>query len=337
MKKLILMVLPVADFLVSLFVYPSAWLLKKVRMVGLFRLPHCKNALMKIGVFPIRDHYYEPQFDYRFPHKPLSQDRILPAISWNTSGQLKILSEFSFSQELTTIPLKKSGTLDFYMNNDTFGSGDAEYWYQLIRLIKPKRIFEVGSGNSTLMAIKALRKNQESDPKYKCKHVCIEPYEMPWLEKTGVSVVRKKIEDIELSFFSELGENDILFIDSSHIIRPFGDVLFEYLELLPALNKGVIVHIHDIFSPKNYPKQWLEDEIRFWNEQYLLEAFLSHNSSWRILGALNYLQHNHYDELKSIAPFLTPDREPGSFYIQKMAKTDSVSNRNALRVSNEIL
>lgn len=337
MKKLILMVLPVADFLVSLFVYPAAWLLKTVRIAGVHRLPLCKSALMKIGVFPIRDHYYEPQFDYRTPPKPLSQNRILPGIDWNTSGQLKILSEFSFSQELAKIPHQKSGTLDFYMDNDTFGSGDAEYWYQLIRLIKPRRIFEVGSGNSTLMAIKALRKNQESDPKYKCKHVCIEPYEMPWLEKTGVSVVREKVEDIELSFFSELRENDILFIDSSHVIRPFGDVLFEYLELLPALNEGVIVHVHDIFSPKNYPKQWLVDEIRFWNEQYLLEAFLSNNSNWKILGALNYLQHNHYDELKSIAPFLTPDREPGSFYIQKMERTDSVSHRNALRVSNEIL
>jgi hypothetical protein len=142
---------------------------------------------------------------------------------------------------------------------------------------------------------------------------------MAWLEKTNVSVIRKKVEDVELSFFSTLQENDILFIDSSHIIRPQGDVLFEYLELLPTINKGVIVHIHDIFSPRNYLKSWLEDEVRFWNEQYLLEAFLCHNNSWKIIGALNYLHHNHYEKLKSVAPFLTPDREPGSFYIQKVA------------------
>jgi hypothetical protein len=319
MKKMILGFLPVADFLLAPFVYPSAWLLKNVRRAGVQNLPICKNALMKIGVFPIRDHYYEPQFDNRKTKQPLSQDRILPGIDWNTTEQIRFLAAFSFSQELADIPQKKVNTLDFYLNNGPFESGDAEYWYQLIRSIKPKRIFEVGSGNSTLMAIKAIRKNHEQEPNYKCKHVCIEPYEMPWLEETGVSVVRKKIEDIELSFFSELEENDILFIDSSHIIRPQGDVLFEYLELLPTLNKGVIVHVHDIFSPKNYPKQWLEDEIRFYNEQYLLEAFLSHNSSWKILGALNYLHHNHYNELKSIAPFLTPDREPGSFYIQKIA------------------
>jgi hypothetical protein len=110
-----------------------------------------------------------------------------------------------------------------------------------------------------------------------------------------------------------------LFIDSSHIIRPQGDVLFEYLELLPILNKGVIVHVHDIFSPKNYLKEWLEDEVKFWNEQYLLEAFMSNNSSWKIIGSLNLLHHNYYEKLKVVAPFLAPDREPGSFYIQKIA------------------
>lgn len=307
----------VADVLLAPLVYPFARLLKYVRGVGVHRLPRCKNALLKVGVFPICDHYYEPQFDYRPTHKPLSQDRPLPGIDWNIAEQVRLLATFSFSQELADIPKEKGNTLDFYMNNGGFESGDAEYWYQLIRSIRPRRIFEVGSGNSTLMAIKAIRRNSEQEPSYKCKHVCIEPYEMPWLEETGVSVIRKKIEDVELSLFSELEENDILFIDSSHIIKPQGDVLCEYLELLPTLNLGVIVHVHDIFSPKNYPKEWVEDMVRFWNEQYMLEAFLSDNRSWKIIGALNFLHHNYYEQLKSVAPFLTPDREPGSFYIQK--------------------
>lgn len=272
---------------------------------------------MKVGVFPLRKHYYEPQFDHRKPARPYSQDRSLPGIDWNVSEQLNMLSALSFSKELAQIPHEKPSTLEFYLNNDTFLSGDAEYWYQLIRAIKPQRIFEVGSGYSTLMAIKATRNNREQDSNYNCKHVCLEPYEMPWLEKVGVSVVRSKVEDVELAFFAELQENDILFIDSSHVIRPQGDVVFEYLELLPTLNKGVIVHIHDIFSPKNYLSQWLENDVRFWNEQYLLEAFLSHNSGWKIIGALNFLHHNYYESLKSVAPYLTPESEPGSFYIQK--------------------
>lgn len=307
------------DILLLPFVYPSAWVLKNLRHAGVHRLPLCKSALMKVGVFPIRDHYYEPQFDNRKAKKLFSQDRNLPGIDWNTTEQLEVLAGFSFSEELGDIAQRKSEALDFHFNNDLFESGDAEYWYQLIRKIKPGRIIEIGSGYSTLMAIKAIRKNCEQDSNYECKHVCIEPYEMPWLEEADVSVVRKKIEDVELSFFSELEENDILFIDSSHIIRPEGDVLLEYLEILPSLKKGVIVHLHDIFSPKNYPREWLVDEVKFWNEQYLLEAFLSHNSSWKILGALNYLHHNHYQELKKIAPFLTPEKKPGSFYIQKIA------------------
>jgi len=121
-----------------------------------------------------------------------------------------------------------------------------------------------------------------------------------------------------VSFFSELQENDILFIDSSHVIRPQGDVLFEYLELLPTLNPGVIVHVHDIFSPRNYLSSWLQNEVRFWNEQYLLEAFMVHNDKWKIIGALNWLHHNHYERLKLIAPYLSLEREPGSFYIQKV-------------------
>lgn len=317
MKHLIIKILPIVDMVLMPFVYPAAWLLKSIRRGGVHNLPFCKNALMNTGVFPIRNHYYEPQFDNRNPMSDFSNDRNLQGIDWNIHEQLKMLESFTFSEELSDLSSKKQGALEFYFDNGAFESGDAEYWYQLIRTIKPKRIFEVGSGNSTLMARKAINKNHEEDPAYKCEHICIEPYEVPWLEAASVSVIRQKVEEVELSFFSQLQENDILFIDSSHIIRPQGDVLFEYLELIPSLNKGVIVHIHDIFSPKNYPKKWLTDEVRFWNEQYLLEAFLVHNSCWSIIGALNYLHHNYYEELKMVAPFLSPIHEPGSFYIQK--------------------
>ncbi|WP_299695617.1 class I SAM-dependent methyltransferase [Hydrocarboniphaga sp.] len=318
-RKFFLKILPFLDLVLALVVYPAAVLLKMVRVAGVHRLPRCKQALMKVGVFPIRDHYYEPQFNNGSPSKSYFEDRNLPGIDWATQDQLKILDRFCYSSELSDLSLTKTSELEFYFGNGAFESGDAEYWYQLVRAIKPKRIFEIGSGNSTLIAVRALQKNHQEDVGIKCEHICIEPYEMPWLEKIGVLVVREKVENMDLAFFSRLQENDILFIDSSHVIRPQGDVLFEYLELLPSLNKGVIVHIHDIFSPKNYLTQWLECEVKFWNEQYLLEAFLSHNKSWKIVGALNYLRHNHYNNLKRVAPFLTADREPGSFYIQKIA------------------
>ena len=320
MKSLTKKILPFADILLFLFVYPAAWLLRGIRNAGVHRMPLSKNALMNVGVFPIRTHYYEPQFDNRNPKSAFSEDRNLPGIDWNVSGQLETLERFNLAGELADVPREKPGQRAFYMNNGAFESGDAEYWYQMIRTIKPKRIIEIGSGHSTLMAKKAIDRNATDDAgSGRSEHICIEPYEMPWLEEVGVSVVRKRVEELELSFFARLQENDILFIDSTHVIRPQGDVLFEYLQVLPSLKKGVIVHIHDIFSPKNYPSQWLVDEVRLWNEQYLLEAFLTHNRDWQIVGALNYLRHKHYEKLKAVAPSLSPEREPGSFYIQKIA------------------
>jgi len=280
-------------------------------------MPFCKRVLMRVGVFPITNHYYEPLFDSRLLRRPLDQNRDLPGIDWNTDEQLHILKSFCFNEELKGIPDTRTDELTFHFNNHAFESGEAEYLYNLIRLKKPARIFEIGSGYTTLMAIKAIKKNQEEIVGYKCKHLCIEPYEMPWLEKTGATIVRQRVEEVDKAVFSELEKGDILFIDSSHIIRPQGDVLFEYLELLPTLKTGVIVHIHDIFSPRDYPKEWVVDEVRFWNEQYLLEAFLTCNQNWKVIGAVNYLQHNHYQHLKATCPYLTQDREPSSFYIQK--------------------
>jgi hypothetical protein len=312
-------IFPIIDLLLAPIAYLSAWILRKIRRIGVRKLPSCKNALLKVGVFPILDHYYEPQFNYRKAKQPFSQDRKLPGLDWNVAEQLKMLSTFSYGHELADLRQGEAAAQGFYLDNINFKSGDAEYWYQIIRSIKPSRIFEVGSGNSTLLALRAINANQMENPSYRCKHVCIEPYEMPWLEKVGIKVIRQKIEDLDVRFFSELEANDILFIDSSHIIRPQGDVLFEYLELLPILNKNVIVHLHDIFTPRNYLKEWLEVDVKFWNEQYLLEAFLTHNASWKIIGALNYLHHHHYEQLKLVTPFLTPEREPGSFYIQKIS------------------
>jgi predicted O-methyltransferase YrrM len=239
-------------------------------------------------------------------------------MDWNLAEQLSLLESFHYNDELRGIPDSPSDDLSFHFNNGSFESGDAEYWYNLIRSRKPRRIFEIGSGNSTRMARRAIQKNQEEVPDYSCKHVCIEPYEMPWLEKIGVSVIRQRVQDLGKSVFSELEKGDVLFIDSSHVIRPQGDVLFEYLQLLPSLNPGVIVHVHDIFTPRDYLKAWIVDEVKLWNEQYLLEAFLSCNKDWKILGALNYLHHDHHDRLRAKSPYLTPEREPGSFYMEKL-------------------
>ena len=311
--------LPIIDVFLAPLVYPAAFLLKLIRMAGVHRMRCSKKALLQVGVFPIRNHYFEPLFDGRNLRHGLRQDRNLPGIRRNVAGQLDLLERFHFDAELANLPDSKTDDLTFHFHNVAFESGDAEFLYNIIRLKKPARVFEIGSGHSTRMAIKAIARNKAQNPGYSCKHLCIEPYEQPWLERAGVHVVRQRVEELDVAFFSELEKDDLLFIDSSHVIRSQGDVLFEYLELLPSLKAGVIVHVHDIFSPGDYPEAWVKDEVRLWNEQYLLEAFLTGNRDWKIIGALNYLHHHHFQALHAACPYLTADCEPGSFYLQKVA------------------
>ena len=319
-KRSLLKILPAVDFIIAPAVYCCALLLKFVRRVGVKRLPCSKAMLLRAGAFPVRDHYYEPAFRNEAIRELLSTERDLPGIDWNTEEQLQLLGSFYYNSELDTLPRQDSGGYEFYVDNGAFESGDAEYWYNLIRFKKPKRIIEIGSGFSTRMARRALAANERDDPQYSCEHILIEPYEHKWLDDLGLQVIREKVENSDMRMFEKLEADDILFIDSSHVIRPRGDVVYEYLEILPLLNVGVIVHIHDIFSPRDYPADVVVDKVRFWNEQYLLEAFLTSNSDWKIIGALNFLRHNHYADLRAKCPFLTEDRDPGSFYIQRVRR-----------------
>ncbi|MEQ8469888.1 MAG: class I SAM-dependent methyltransferase [Marinoscillum sp.] len=275
---------------------------------------------MKIGVLPVNDHYYQPLINPRkHLSKPLAEDRPLPGLAMNTEKQLEILSQFTFQEELLKFPLESRNQLEFFYNNGLYESGDAEFLYSMIRLKQPKKIIEVGCGFSSLMIANAVAKNKSEDNTYVCSHECIEPYEMKWLSKLNVQLIKNRVQDTPLSHFKALSKDDILFIDSSHIIRPQGDVLFEIQEILPILQTGVIIHFHDIFTPRDYPETWISKEHRLWNEQYLLEAFLSHNSEFEIIGALNYLTHKHFDQLSQKCPVFASQSglEPGALWIQK--------------------
>jgi hypothetical protein len=282
-------------------------------------MPLAYKLMRTFGVLPVRDHYYQPMINpQKHLKKPLNDDRHLPGINLNIAVQTALLQAFHYQEELTAIPLHKTGKPEYYYNNGRYESGDSEYLYNVIRHFRPKQIIEIGSGMSTLMAVRAVAKNAVELPGYACRHICIEPYEMPWLESIKVEVLRKKVEDIPVDFFKMLEKNDILFIDSSHIIRPQGDVLKEYLQLLPVMNKGVLVHVHDIFTPKDYPAEWIFTEHRLWNEQYLLEAYLSDNNKYSVIGALNFLKTHHFTELSNACPVLKtqPHRQPGAFWIR---------------------
>jgi hypothetical protein len=316
-KRIADAIAPVIDVVLVGFVIPAAVLFKFVRHLGLSRLRLTRSVLIRIGVLPVRNHYYEPFITAKDLRHSLTQERELPGIDLNEPGQLRFLSTLNFENELGQFGKPAAGLYDFKFGNDMFESGDAEYLYQVIRKIKPANVFEIGSGYSTLVARAAIKKNLEENANSRCRHLCIEPYTAPWLENTGVEVLRHRVEYVDKALFRELGKDDLLFIDSSHVIRPQGDVITEYLEILPTLRSGVVVHIHDVFTPRDYLEEWVINSVLLWNEQYLLEAFLSNNPEWTIISALNYLKHRHFGALKRVCPYLLPDREPGSFYIQK--------------------
>ncbi len=294
---------------------PAIVLVARVRSAA----PLSRMLLDRIGVSFVRHHYYEPIVFPEDLRKPLDEDRCLPALDLNEASQLELVRAFHYREELLSIPLESGAVGEFGYSNPNFGPGDAEMLYNLIRHFKPKRLIEIGSGYSTLMARLAIRRNTAEDSAYTCGHVCVEPYEQPWLENLGVEVVRELVEKRGTSFVAALECNDILFIDSSHVIRPQGDVLFEYLELLPRLAPGVLVHVHDIFTPKDYPARWVLQDRKLWNEQYLLEAFLAFNSEFEVLIAANWLKHHHRDELENACPVALqqPACEPGSFWLRR--------------------
>jgi predicted O-methyltransferase YrrM len=321
LRKFFKPIYPLLDILLSPFTLLASVLLFSIRKMRIVNMPVSKWIFKKVGVFPISNHYYEPLFDDRLLKRPLDLDRNLPGINWNDAVQLTLLEKFHFQDELAAIPFEKeTQDFSFYYDNPSLRPGDAEYLYSMVRQFMPSRIIEIGSGYSTLLVQKAISDIRVLKQDYTIEHICIEPYEMPWLEKTGVRVIRELVEDLKPDFFKSLGENDILFIDSSHMVRPQGDVLFEFLEILPVLQKGVIIHVHDIYSPRDYPKELLVDDVMFWNEQYILESFLTCNPSFEIIGALNYLKIHYAQAVYAKLPVLgkRTDEVPGSFWIRKI-------------------
>ncbi|MBF0510802.1 MAG: class I SAM-dependent methyltransferase, partial [Candidatus Omnitrophica bacterium] len=122
--------------------------------------------------------------------------------------------------------------------------------------------------------------------------------------------------DVDVSFFDELGENDILFVDSSHVSKTGSDVNHILFNILPKLNKGVLIHFHDIFYPFEYPKPWVL-EGRCWNEDYLLRAFLSYNNSFEIVVFNTFLEHFHEDWFKENMPLCLKNKG-GSIWLRKI-------------------
>lgn len=294
---------------------PVLWLYGRLR----WYTPLARGLLNRFGVGVIRRHYTEPLVSSDDLHSPLDRPRDLPGIDLRIADQVLLAAKFTYAEELLSLPLKKPSKHEFGFWNGYYEPGDAEMYYNIIRYFKPARILEVGCGHSTLIARRAIAQNKADDPTYCCEHACVEPYERPWLEALGIDVIRKRVELCTPSLFDKLRMNDILFIDSSHVVRPQGDVAYLYLSILPRLKPGVLVHVHDVFTPRDYLDKWVR-EGRLWNEQYILEAFLSCNDRFRVIMALNMMARDHPEALATACPVLLrhPWHEPGAFWFQRI-------------------
>jgi hypothetical protein len=250
-------------------------------------------------------HFYQPIPDTQsLPETLWNRPSELVGIDMNDSRQLDLLRNHfpKFRHEYEQWPTEPTGEPGrFYLRKSPFGGTDALAAYCMFRHFQPRLIIEVGSGFSSLVAAEAIAKNKDS------ALICIEPFPPDFLRAgfPGLrSLIEKKVQDMDVEFFSQLKSGDILFIDSSHTVKIGGDVNFLFLEVLPSLNPGVIVHVHDIFLPFDYRRDWVLDEFRFWSEQYLLQAFLTFNSQFEVLMANRYLAHRYLKDLKAAFPTL---------------------------------
>jgi hypothetical protein len=200
----------------------------------------------------------------------------------------KFVSDFGYP----ATPADCKQTYDFYRENSQFGNLDALALFCLLRSVQPKTVIEIGSGFSTLLIGDVNRRFFNGAMNV----FCIEPYPVDFLQKgvPGIAgLLQSKVEDVPIDMFSALGQGDILFVDTSHVSKTGSDVNHIYFEVVPRLKPGVIIHIHDIFFPEDYPKNWVIDEGRGWNEQYVVRALLMYSSTFEVMfGSYNaYLKY----------------------------------------------
>jgi predicted O-methyltransferase YrrM len=276
----------------------------------------------RLGFHIMPVHYYSPIPEVRkLPSSIWKRTSELVGIDMNEDFQLKLLEEFKrlYGREYNSLPLyaHERTKLGYYVYNPSFGPVDGEIYYCMIRHFKPKRIVEVGAGFSTLLAAEAVEVNRRKG--YDCELIAVDPYPTDFLRRIPrLRLVEKPVQELHFSWFNSLRENDILFIDSTHVVKIGGDVVYLYLEVLPRLNSGVLVHSHDIFLPLEYPRDWVLEEHRFWSEQYLLQAFLAFNDQFEILWAGSYMNLKYPEKLQeAFRSYKRGETLPGSFWIRR--------------------
>lgn len=269
-----------------------------------------------------RDTYYSPI--PRLEEIKARQDEIfavpasIPAVDMREGAQLNLieqLSRFYGDQPFSATP---SDGLRYHFENGWFQFADGLILYALLRHLNPQRIIEVGSGFSSALMLDT--NDLFLDGKVALTFIDPNPQRVLRLlrdeDSKKAQVISKPVHEVDSSMFDELQPGDILFVDGSHVSRVGSDVNKIFFEILPRLQAGVMIHVHDIFYPFEYPKDWIYMG-RFWNEAYLVRAFLMYNASFRITLSNSFLHKFHFEQVSSLMP-LWGAKEGASLWMERM-------------------
>ena len=274
--------------------------LGKIIKKGLQRFPYVKSLegdLRKFNsytCFP-PGHYYSPLVEpeeYRQQQeKSFAKSDYRPAeIHFNINEQAILLKRFADYYNEIPFTKSRSASNRFSFDNVFFTYSDAITLYSFMRIFKPAKIVEIGSGFSSALLLDI--NEQFFNSHIELTFIEPNPERLKDNLKAGdsVHVLEQKIQDVDPQIFNKLQAGDFLLIDTSHVSKSGSDVNHIYFNILPYLNKGVKIHIHDIFFPFEYPEKWIIKENRSWNEIFLLRAFLAYNNSFRIIFFNDFIQ-----------------------------------------------
>jgi hypothetical protein len=260
----------------------------------------------------------EPRRSRIWPPTP----RATPGIDWREDEQIALCRDILALQDRLQFRVDAGDDpTEYFAMNDQYPPLDAWLLEAMLQWLRPRRMIEVGSGFSSLVTARVNRELFGSQMRFSC----IEPYPRQFLIDgvPGISgLLRSKIEDVPLGEFESLGSGDILFIDTSHVVKTGGDVTWIFHEIIPRLAPGVIVQIHDIFLPGDYPEAWVA-EGRSWNESYLVHSFLTFNGVFEILLGSQFMAARHPDVLAQAFPGwpTAPSRGAGALWIRRRGES----------------
>lgn len=287
---------------------------------------YLKNLYNKIdqqGFFNA-GHYYSPiphiEDIKQFKKKNDSLKPQLPDINLNREKQKQILSDYAQFYKDLPFPENKKENFRYFYNNDYFGYSDAIFLFSFLLKNKPKKIIEIGSGFSSAVILDTIENFFPKRPDV----TFIEPNTQRLnnlifeKDKNNFKLINKKLQETSRDIFSQLKTGDLLFIDSSHVIKYGSDLQTLFFNILPFLPEGVFVHFHDIFYPFEYPYEWLKKGI-YWNEIYFLRAFLSYNYNWEIYFFNTYVSNEFEGIISKHMPQCLQNKG-GSIYIQKKVR-----------------